>query len=179
MRMPEMDGAEFLRLARERSPDSIRLLLTGYSDMESTVRAVNEGGIHTYLSKPWDNQLLKETIAKAAELFQLKREKRELTAALAVKNVELEELNQSLEEKVKERTEMLELANKKLQALLNSRTQTFKDILATLSAIIQRATGNNNEHSLRIAEISRAIAKSSISATVKSRISISLVYCMR
>lgn len=159
MRMPEMDGAEFLRLARERSPDSIRFLLTGYSDMESTVRAVNEGGIHTYLSKPWDNQLLKETIAKAVELFQLKREKRELTAALAVKNVELEELNQNLEEKVKERTEMLELANKKLQALLNNRTQTFKDILATLSAIIQRATGNNNEHSLRIAEISRAIAK--------------------
>ncbi|WP_246751347.1 response regulator, partial [Vibrio cholerae] len=59
MRMPEMDGADFLAKAREMQPDTVRLLLTGYADIQSTVRAVNAGGIHTYISKPWDNENLK------------------------------------------------------------------------------------------------------------------------
>ena len=59
MRMPEMSGAEFLSLAKDKCPLTERILLTGYSDMESTVKAINDGGIFGYLSKPWDaNQLL-------------------------------------------------------------------------------------------------------------------------
>jgi response regulator RpfG family c-di-GMP phosphodiesterase len=62
MRMPEMDGATFLAESVKILPNSRRVLLTGYADQESTVRAINEGQVHQYLMKPWDNTELKNTI---------------------------------------------------------------------------------------------------------------------
>ncbi len=67
MRMPEMDGAEFLQKAREAYPLTERILLTGFSEMELTVRAINDGGIYGYLSKPWDNQQVLELVENALE----------------------------------------------------------------------------------------------------------------
>lgn len=64
MRMPEMDGAAFLAQTITLAPDSRRILLTGYSDQESTIRAINEGQVHQYLTKPWDNEELKQTVEK-------------------------------------------------------------------------------------------------------------------
>lgn len=62
MRMPEMDGATFLAESVNLAPACRRILLTGYSDQESTVRAINEGQVHQYIMKPWDNTELKNTI---------------------------------------------------------------------------------------------------------------------
>ncbi len=67
-RMPLMLGAELLRKAREISPGTMRILLTGYSDIEAAIAAVNDGEIFRYLSKPWNTQSLKETVAEAAEI---------------------------------------------------------------------------------------------------------------
>ena len=53
MRMPEMDGASFLEQVRQRWPDTMRILLTGYSDITSTIAAVNRGEIYRYIAKPW------------------------------------------------------------------------------------------------------------------------------
>ncbi|HLO95881.1 MAG TPA: response regulator, partial [Burkholderiaceae bacterium] len=55
MRMPEMDGAQFLEQVRMRWPEVIRILLTGYADVSSTIAAINRGEIHRYISKPWDD----------------------------------------------------------------------------------------------------------------------------
>ena len=55
MRMPGLNGADFLAMAKEQYPLTERILLTGFSDMESTVKAINDGGIFGYLSKPWDS----------------------------------------------------------------------------------------------------------------------------
>ena len=65
MRMPNMNGAEFLARARTLYPDTIRILLTGYSDMECTIKAINDGGIYGYLSKPWDGDQLLGLIASS------------------------------------------------------------------------------------------------------------------
>lgn len=67
MRMPEMDGATFLAKSVDLHPTSRRILLTGYSDQESTVRAINEGQVHQYIMKPWDNDALKATIDSEIE----------------------------------------------------------------------------------------------------------------
>jgi response regulator RpfG family c-di-GMP phosphodiesterase len=67
MRMPEMDGASFLAKTVDLNPNSRRILLTGYSDQESTVRAINEGQVHQYILKPWDNEALKQTIDSEIE----------------------------------------------------------------------------------------------------------------
>ncbi|OQW96040.1 MAG: hypothetical protein BWK79_00220 [Beggiatoa sp. IS2] len=67
-RMPIMPGVEVLRLARETSPNTMRLLLTGYSDLSAIVGSVNDGEIFRFINKPWDNQEIKTTIDQAAEI---------------------------------------------------------------------------------------------------------------
>lgn len=71
MRMPQMNGAKFLSLAKEASPDSTRVLLTGHSDLEAAVQAVNEGGIFAYLSKPCPAGKLLAAFEGAYEQYQI------------------------------------------------------------------------------------------------------------
>jgi len=67
-RMPAMLGAELLRQAREIAPAAMRILLTGYSDLEAAIAAVNDGEIYRYLNKPWNTQELKHTVNQAAQI---------------------------------------------------------------------------------------------------------------
>lgn len=65
MRMPQMNGAEVLEQIRLRWPDTVRILLTGYSDNDSTVAAINRGEIYRYVAKPWDDQALLQLVHDA------------------------------------------------------------------------------------------------------------------
>ncbi|MDP2226699.1 MAG: response regulator [Moraxellaceae bacterium] len=67
-RMPVMSGSELLRQAREVSPDTVRILLTGYADADAALASVNEGEIFRYITKPWGPKELRDTIAQAAEI---------------------------------------------------------------------------------------------------------------
>lgn len=67
-RMPQMSGAQLLAQAREIAPDTLRILLTGYSDLDAAVDALNSGGIFRYLTKPWDQQEMAFTLRQAAEM---------------------------------------------------------------------------------------------------------------
>lgn len=72
-RMPGMTGAEFLQRAKEVSPCTVRLLLTGYADFSAVVSALNEGDVFRYLSKPWDNHKLVRSVQDAARLSRMTR----------------------------------------------------------------------------------------------------------
>ena len=76
MRMPEMNGAEFLQHARQISPNSVRILLTGQTEIESAISAVNDGGIFCYLQKPCPKEKLLEVIEESTEEFQHREEER-------------------------------------------------------------------------------------------------------
>ncbi len=78
--MPNMTGIEFLTLVRDRHPDVMRLLLTGHADMETAIRAINEGQIYRFLTKPWDDDALKATLCIAFEHLDLERAHRRLLA---------------------------------------------------------------------------------------------------
>ncbi len=80
MRMPEMNGAEFLSAVRSCAPESVRILLTGQSDLESAIKAVNEGAIFRFLSKPCKAPLLIGTLTEAAEQYRLLRLEKTLLA---------------------------------------------------------------------------------------------------
>jgi DNA-binding NtrC family response regulator len=67
-RMPEMHGVEVLRQIRERSPNTMRMLLTGYSDIDAIIGSVNEGEVFRYINKPWDNSAFLDTIRQAADI---------------------------------------------------------------------------------------------------------------
>lgn len=137
MRMPEMTGAEFLSQCAQRYPEIPRILMTGYSDMESTVKAINEGKISSYLPKPWNDDALKSTVADGLQSAQLKAHNEFLTQQLKEKKIELEAINQSLEQTVADRTkevinksEKLEIANKSLNNTYNSMIALTSNILA-------------------------------------------------
>jgi len=64
-RMPDMSGTEFLSRIRQLYPDTIRMVLTGYTDLESVTGAINRGAIYKFLTKPWDDDQLREQIREA------------------------------------------------------------------------------------------------------------------
>jgi DNA-binding NtrC family response regulator len=80
--MPGMTGVELLKLIRERHPDVCRIMLTGKTDFDVAVAAINEGEVYRFLPKPWDNMTLKVTVHFAFEHLLLEAENRRLVAAL-------------------------------------------------------------------------------------------------
>lgn len=69
-RMPDKTGTEVLRDVKEASPNTIRILLTGYADLNAVIDSVNEGEIYRYITKPWQNDELKKVVNKATEIAQ-------------------------------------------------------------------------------------------------------------
>lgn len=137
MRMPNMDGAEFLSEVAECSPETVRLLLTGYSDMNSTIAAVNKGKISRYLQKPWNNDELLLTIEQCTEKLKLENENRRLVEEIETKNQSLASLNNSLENKVKQRTQQINAALSKLKSTnvlvknnLNATIRSFYNLIS-------------------------------------------------
>ena len=89
-RMPNMTGVEFLERVIEKFPDPMRLLLTGYADMNAVVDAVNKGKIFHYLSKPWNEEELDITINRAYEAYLQKEKLKEENKLLGTSNDQLE-----------------------------------------------------------------------------------------
>lgn len=67
-RMPEMQGVELLRQVKEISPQTVRILLTGYADLSAVMASVNTGEVFRFIEKPWNNERLKKTISAAADI---------------------------------------------------------------------------------------------------------------
>lgn len=89
-RMPKMTGIEFFESILEDHPEPIRILLTGYADINAVIDAINKGQVYKYFSKPWNEEELKHNIEKAYEVYSLRKENKELTAKLLDVNEKLE-----------------------------------------------------------------------------------------
>jgi two-component system NtrC family sensor kinase len=118
-RMPGMNGIELLRTVRERYPDVIRIILSGYADVATVVEAINDGQVYRFISKPWNDQELYTTVLQAIEQKQLAEENARLAEEIRARNAELEELTRLQEEKVRERTMALETRNRALRTAHN------------------------------------------------------------
>lgn len=89
-RMPEKTGVEFFAEIKDRYPDCMRILITGYADIGTVIDAINMGQVYRYVSKPWSNDDLKILITQAYEVYRLREENKELTATLLRVNQQLE-----------------------------------------------------------------------------------------
>ncbi len=89
-RMPEMTGIEFLMEVQKINPEPMRILITGYSDINAVIDAINKGQVYRYLNKPWQEDELRATIESAYEVFRLRRENKELIEKLERANDQLE-----------------------------------------------------------------------------------------
>lgn len=119
-KMAGMTGVEFLEKVIEIYPDTERMILTAYSDVDFIIRAINKCGIFQYILKPWDSRALKIVIDNAINSYQLKKDKKNLIN-------DLKEANLQLEQKVKERTVALDHKNEMLQ-----KTNEIKDKLFSI-----------------------------------------------
>ncbi|WP_392408276.1 response regulator [Chlorogloeopsis fritschii] len=130
-RMPEMKGTEFLSKTVPQFPNTVRIILTGFTDIEDLVEAINAGQVYKYITKPWDPGELKAVVQRAAETYDL--------------------LNQRTEELRRANAQMALLAvlvqvaqdNFSLEETLNSIARAFGESFAVDGAILQIVDGSN------------------------------------
>lgn len=103
-RMPGMNGAEFLGRSREIAPHALRILLTGYSDINATIEAINKGGASRYIAKPWNDEELLQALRDAVALYRRETETRHLNAIIDKQKQELEEWNENLKKRLLQST---------------------------------------------------------------------------
>ena len=159
MRMPEMNGAQFLEQVNQRWPDAIRILLTGYAEIGATIDAINKGHIYRYISKPWEDNDIVLSIQHALRQKQLERANRGLEDLTRKQNEELKDLNANLEAKVKARTEELRQTMGFLEVTHEKLKKGFITSIRVFSNLIEMREGVMSGHSHRVAELSRAIAQ--------------------
>ena len=117
-RMPQMTGLQFLRKASSLSPDSVKILLTGYMDMETSIASINSDLVWRYLRKPFEIKDLLSLLKQAKDRYDLHAENRSLTA-------ELKAANDALERKVMARTRALQESEAKYRSLVESALTGF------------------------------------------------------
>jgi response regulator RpfG family c-di-GMP phosphodiesterase len=168
MRMPNMNGAEFLEKAKVLSPDTQRILLTGYSDLISTVNAVNQGEIHAYVKKPWQNQRLIYLIEQGVEKYKLKKHNKALQQHVIEQNNKLKELNDSLELLVDKRTKQIRQVLKQLET---SNEHERTDHKATVELLYNFINANPNLN----AQLAKNIATSCLQIAKTLKLSDKLI----
>ncbi len=157
-RMPKMSGAEFLERARRLSPDSARIVLTGFADIHAAIDAINKGGAYQYISKPWDDDDIKSTVSRAIERYRLVKENIRLARIVQEQNEELKKWNSELELYVQEQTIELTYKNRDLLGL-NDRLRTgFKGFVIAMSNLIELRDKTIANHSNKVAILSRKLA---------------------
>ncbi|MBN3863349.1 response regulator [Pseudomonas frederiksbergensis] len=137
-RMPNMDGATLLAHVRQRYPDTLRIMLTGYADPSAIIKAINEGQIHRYISKPWHDEEMLLTLRQSLAYQCSERERLRLVQETWDQNEQLKLLNACLEKHVAARTselqqtaDMLDLAYEELKRSYVTGTEVFS-LLANL-----------------------------------------------
>ena len=123
-RMPNMTGVQFLETIKPKYPDMIRILLTGYSDIEAVIGAINKGQVYRYINKPWDYENLRIAINNAREIYDTKRE-------------------------LKEKNERLEKALKELDQFVYSVSHDIRAPLTSIQGIVNLAMMESEEESSR------------------------------
>jgi CheY-like chemotaxis protein len=114
-RMPGMNGVLFLRAVSARWPETVRILLSGYSELKAVIEAVNEGRIYRFVSKPWNDDELKIAVTNAMERWRLARRNEDLAKQLQKANEDLLALNTILQERITDEVTALRERNRNLE----------------------------------------------------------------
>ena len=158
-RMPGMSGATLLAEVQRSWPDCLRVLLTGYADITTTIKAINEGQIYRYISKPWDDHELRSVIRQALAFQYSERERLRLEHLNREQNEQLQELNTTLEQRVHDRTaeleqtaDMLELAYAELRRSYIAATEVF-------AGLVNQRFSKEHQTNSRVVALVKAYAK--------------------
>lgn len=148
-RMPGMSGAEFLAKSRSIVPDAVRVILTGYTDVNDIISSINDGNVYKFLTKPWKNPDLLQTVRNCFDYYNLSTQNVWLLEEVRLQNRNLQELNDKL---ARRNTELRDL-NEQIAANL---LQTVKTLSSLISAGEMHYYTN---HAQIVATIARALAR--------------------
>ncbi|NJD01302.1 MAG: response regulator [Ruminiclostridium sp.] len=138
--MPGMNGLEFFKNVKKKSPNTVSILLTGYADKENAIKSINEVGLYYYLEKPWDNGSL-------IKIVQNGLDKKELSDSLAQKYQELRESNREI-------ARLYELLKMDFQQEVDN----VKSLIISLANVIEAKDKYTDGHTRRVGIISKEIA---------------------
>ncbi|MGD8452565.1 MAG: response regulator [Phycisphaerae bacterium] len=158
-RMPGMTGAEVLAQAAQRRPDTYRITLTGYTDVQSLQASVNEGHVQRLLLKPWDDEQLREAVQEGVRQYELLRENRRLLELTQKQAAELAEWNERLTGEVEQRTQELALRNRELLQAQHRVAESLHDVVGVLSSLIEASVPNVALHSKRVTHLARMLGE--------------------
>jgi response regulator RpfG family c-di-GMP phosphodiesterase len=151
-RMPDGNGVDLLATVRERHPEIVRLLLTGFTEIGVAVDAINRGQVYRLITKPWNDDELRATLRQAFDHWDLKHEIRRLDELTRQQNAELHDLNRNLEAIVEERTKEI---GQKNQELRHAYIQTIR----TLAEAVDAKDAYTRGHSERVGVYASKIAR--------------------
>src|SRR5690606_39268121 len=151
-RMPSMGGVEVLERIRAISPETVRIILTGYADVKASVDAINKGAVWRYLNKPWDDDDLRTCVMQGVNHYLLVQDNRRLQELTQQQNDRLRDLNENLKQRVLERTWEVHRLNEQLEASFLGAVQA----MARLGEVHSQDVGS---HSKRVALLARRIAQ--------------------
>jgi len=151
-RMPEMSGVDLLSAVRERHPEIIRMMLTGFTEIKVAVEAINRGEIYRLITKPWNDDELRATIRQAFEQADLKDEIKRLNRVTREQNFRLQDMNRNLEEKVRERTKQLASKHHELRT-------AYVQTVGALAEAVDAKDAYTRGHSERVGVYASKIAR--------------------
>jgi response regulator RpfG family c-di-GMP phosphodiesterase len=152
MRMPIMNGTEFLSRVADGWPQVMRLLLTGYAEMEAAIQAINAGHIYGYYNKPWEDVELCLGVENALKQKRLAEERDRLFEQLEERNRELHALNANLDVQVHVRTAQLQTAMKRITFSHQALKNHYCDTVRAFSRFVDLREGRASGHARRVAE---------------------------
>ncbi|AOE83126.1 HD domain-containing phosphohydrolase [Pseudomonas sp. TCU-HL1] len=159
VRMPGMDGAALLAEVHRRWPECLRLMLTGFADQATTIRAINQGQVYRYISKPWNDNELRAILRQALAHQYAERERQRLLHVTQQQNRHLQALNATLEQRVRDRTtelqqtaDMLDLAYAELRRSYVTATEVF-------SALLNQRLPADKQSNTRVIALVRAFSE--------------------
>jgi len=157
-RMPSMSGVEFLEQVRALAPDAIRMVLTGYADINAAMGAINRGGAYRYLTKPWEDEDLVRNVMDAVGLFKLKQENKRLNELVKKQNQTLEEWNARLKSRVLEQTRDIVARNDTLNQLNEKLNSNFNNSITAFANLMDLRDRTSRSHAGYVADLSARLA---------------------
>lgn len=158
IRMPELSGVEVFEAIHQISPDSARVMLTGFSELDTVVSSINRGHVNRYLCKPLDAEMLQLTLSELVGLARVKLERIKAARELNNRAAELELLNSSLEHCISERIREFEQAKLFLDMSRREQKAQYFSAIKVFSGLTELRSPQLGAHSKRVAELARLIA---------------------
>ncbi len=149
-RMPEMTGIEFLKIVREKWPDVVRIVISGYTDSEDIISGINDAGIFRYITKPWQPDDLIITLKNAARLFELQRQNELLSLELKMSSSRAEKVVASRREELKQHYQFDDGIVRSEESPMNAVCDTLRQIAGfDVSVLLTGESGTGKELAAR------------------------------